>query len=229
MTLLTRPTLTSFGFFLPRLLLYLPCILWALPALAQDVPPAPDPVMSAVRKAMQDMRFNDAEKLLTGALESMEKSDTQSTQIPNYLRGLTSAYRAEGKLAEALAAAQRALEIDRSSGGGSANSLVAADLSITAGILQAQGKNEEAERAVNQATELAGPNPNPAIKVVLLLIFGSIYKSEGRLLEAEVPLQKALKRCSPGNTQASPAGSCAAVQEILSDVYRKAKLLTPTK
>src|ERR1700732_3298953 len=98
MTLLTRPTLTSFGFFLPRLLLYLPCILWALPALAQDVPPAPDPVMSAVRKAMQDMRFNDAEKLLTGALESMEKSDTQSTQIPNYLRGLTSAYRAEGKL-----------------------------------------------------------------------------------------------------------------------------------
>jgi hypothetical protein len=53
MTLLTRPTLTLFGFFLPRLLLYLPCILWALPALAQDVPPVPDPVMSAVRKAMQ--------------------------------------------------------------------------------------------------------------------------------------------------------------------------------
>jgi tetratricopeptide (TPR) repeat protein len=166
------------------------------------------------------MRFNGAEKLLTGALESMEKSDTQSTQIPNYLRGLTSAYRAEGKLAEALAAAQRALEIDRSSGGGSANSLVTADFSI-AGILQAQGKNEAAERAVNQATELAGPNPNPAIEAVLLLIFGSIYKSEGRLLEAEVPLQKALKICSPRNTQASPAGSCAAVQEILSDVYRK--------
>jgi hypothetical protein len=58
------------------------------------------------------MRFSDAEKLPTGALESMEKSDTQSTQIPNYLRGLTSAYRAEGKLAEALAAAQRALEIE---------------------------------------------------------------------------------------------------------------------
>jgi tetratricopeptide (TPR) repeat protein len=129
--------------------------------------------------------------------------------------------RAEGKLAEALAAAQRALEIDRSSGGRSANSLVTADLSIIAGILQAQGKNEEAERAVNQATELAGPNPNPAIKVVLLLIFGSIYKSDGRLLEAEVPLPKALKICSPGNTQASPVGSCAAVQEILSDVYRK--------
>jgi hypothetical protein len=49
--------------------------------------------MSAVRKAMQDMRFNDAEKLRTGALESMEKSDTQSTQIPNYLRGLASAYK----------------------------------------------------------------------------------------------------------------------------------------
>lgn len=208
--------------FLPRLGLVLLCTTWAFAALAQNRPPAPDPVIIAAEKAQVEGRIEDAEKLLIDAIHSTEQTDPESRKLAVYLRDLSNIYNYKRQYSEAMALARRALELDQKVFGPS-GSATAGDLTMIADILRAQGKSEEAEQLLKQAIDFARRDQNPEAIFELLSSLGLLYTSENRWAEAEPMLQGALEECAPMETPQRPTGPslCDGIRIKLTEVYGK--------
>jgi tetratricopeptide (TPR) repeat protein len=203
---------------LGQLGLALLCVSWAFTALAQNHPPAPDPVLVAATKAQREGRLADAEKILADAVHSIEQDEPESPRLALYLRLLANIYGLKHQYSDALALAQRALELDQKAFGPSGG-LALGDLANIAGILRDQGKNEEAEQFLKQAIELfrQGPKPDPERSTQLFGNLASLYVFEHRWTDAEPLLQEAMKAC-----ELLPLVPpwCDGIRRLLADVYR---------
>src|ERR1700730_13399897 len=76
-----------------------------------------DPVFQAARKAEQEGRVADAEKILNDRIHAIEQSQPDSPELAPYLNMLSSFYFMKHQYPEALAINERVLEIDRTAYG----------------------------------------------------------------------------------------------------------------
>jgi tetratricopeptide (TPR) repeat protein len=185
-------------------------------ALAQER--RPDAHSVAAVQAQQEGRIADAEKILLDAIHAGEQTQPTDPQLPLYLSNLAGLYELKNQHAEAIAAAQRALELDQKSFGPTSN-VAAGDLANIAGILQAHGETAEAERILKQAVEATRQNskPDPTIVSQTSSSLAFLYSSEKRWAEAAPLYEEAIKACElvPNHN-----GLCDAMRRSLAAVYR---------
>jgi hypothetical protein len=97
-------------FVLPMLLL--PCV-----AQSQEGSLARDPVFRSARKAQQEGRIADAEKILNDRIHEVERTEPNSPQLVPYLTLLAMISKIKQQTSDARVIYQRMLEIDRSAFG----------------------------------------------------------------------------------------------------------------
>jgi len=200
-------------------------VAWPAFAQSQEWSPARDPVLRAMTQARREQRFADAEKILTAAIPSAERT-APNRQLGFYLADLAGLYSRKGDRARALNLAQRALENDRSLFG-PADIRVAPRMTLVASFLQQQKRTQEAEQLFKQAAELAlqAPNPNalaPDSRAGVLISLASFYLTEGRIGEAVQWYEDALKMC--GDERLAPM--CDLSRRNLAELYRRQGRLT---
>lgn len=126
-------------------------------SLAQDGPPARDPIMLSVTKAQNEGRLLDAEKILRDAIADTEQQEPKSPRMGNYLRRLAMIVEQKGQFSEAMALNRRSLDVDRIAFGPT-GLRVADDLEVIASLTLSQGNQEEAEQLLKEALEIAEIN-----------------------------------------------------------------------
>ena len=218
-----------------RLGLVLLCLLSGFTAIAQDRPPAPDPVIVMATKARLEGRVADAEKILTDAVSLAEQTAPESPRLALYLVSLANLYEFKNQYPGALVFAQRALDLDRQLSGPSGIP-ASSDVCNVAGILLKLGKSAEAERLLRQAIESVRqePEPHPLASAMLLNSLPSLYNAENRPTEAETLIDEALKECESLRQAEFTSASflCRSLPMSRAEVYRKEgrpfELLPPT-
>jgi tetratricopeptide (TPR) repeat protein len=196
-------------FLLPLILL--PCV-----ASPQDSSLARDPVFRSARKAQQEGRLADAEKILNDRIHEIEQSEPNSPQLVPYLNLLAMISNIKRQGPDAHAIYQRVLEIDRSAfGSGDGRSL--RDLVNLASSL-GPGKDVEKEQLLKQALDLAVQNPKlgPDMMAGILSNLAALYKTEQRWHEAEPLAEQGMKICA----SMQMPGTCEFLQATLADIYR---------
>ena len=196
-------------FLLPLILL--PCV-----ASPQDSSLARDPAFRSARKAQQEGRLADAEKILNDRIHEIEQSEPNSPQLVPYLTLLAMIANIKRQGADAHAIYQRTLEIDRSAfGPGDKRSL--RDLVNLASTL-GPGKDDEKEQLLKQALDLALQNPKlgPDMMAGILSNLAAVYKAEQRWHEAEPLAEQGMKICA----SMQMPGTCEFLQATLADIYR---------
>jgi tetratricopeptide (TPR) repeat protein len=194
---------------------------------AQNGRPAPDPTKLAVIQAMREGRFVDAEKILTDAIHELEQNDPYSPRLADYLNHLSGLLDIKGHHAEAVALQERALKIHRFVFG-STNIETVPDLVNLAAAARQQGNNEEADRLLNQALDIARLNMTQ-IKSgrdvgIAAMAFGglaSLYIDEQRWVEAEPLLLEEAKLCDFFEVPYRAGyAMCGSLPQRLGQVYR---------
>jgi tetratricopeptide (TPR) repeat protein len=191
---------------------------------AQSRLPGPDPVGAEVAKAQREGRLLDVEKLLVNAIHESEQRDPRNPQLALYLGRLAGLYTQKHQYADAIAMLQRALEIDQYAFG-PADTRVANDLSVLAGIYQIQGNNEQAEQLLNQALEVTRRNPHRDAYTIdgmvsVLSHLSSFYLSKHRTQDAETLFQEAMQLCDAAPQLKTPGYACSFLEPLLADLYR---------
>jgi tetratricopeptide (TPR) repeat protein len=204
---------------LARNTLFFMLLLILLPSVAQpqNSSLARDPIFRSARKAQQEGRLADAEKILNDRIHAIEQAEPNSPQLVPYLNLLATISGIRRQDSDAHAIYQRILEIDRSAfGPGDSRSL--RDLANLASTL-GPGKNEEKEQLLKQALDLALQNPKPAPDTVasILANLAALYQSEQRWREAEPLAEQGLKICASVSLLPGP---CEFLQRTLAEVYR---------
>jgi tetratricopeptide (TPR) repeat protein len=200
------------------LILMLPLILWPCVAWAQESSSlARDPVFRAARKAQQEGRLADAEKILNDRIHAIEETQPNSPELVPYLNLLAIVSRMKQENTDSNAAIyERVLEIDRSAfGPGDGRSL--RDLVNFASTFGLE-KKEEKEQLLKQAVELALQNPklSPDMLAGILANLAGFYQTEKRWHEAEPLAEQGMKICA---TMPMP-GTCDYLKSTLAEVYR---------
>jgi tetratricopeptide (TPR) repeat protein len=193
------------------LLLLLPSVVWP-----QNSSPSRDPVFRAARKAQQEGRIADAEKILNDRIHEIEQAEPNSPQLVSYLTLLAMIANIKRQGSDAHAIYQRMLEIDRSAfGPGDTRSL--RDLVNLASTL-GPGKDDEKEQLLKQALDLALQNPKlgPDTMAGILSNLAALYKAEQRWHEAEPLAEQGMKICA----SMQMPGTCEFLQATLADIYR---------
>src|SRR5882724_1035226 len=116
-----------------------------------------DPVFQAARKAQQEGRIADAEKILNDRIHAIEQTQSDSPEIVPYLMMLSGFHSMKQQFQEALAINERVLEIDRAAFGPSDYRSLR-DLVNVASFL-GPGKKDQAETLYKEALDLARGNP----------------------------------------------------------------------
>jgi tetratricopeptide (TPR) repeat protein len=195
--------------------------------LAQNNPPARDPVQLEAAQAMREGRLTDAEKLLTDAIRELEQSDPQNPKLATYLKRLAGVVGSRGRRAEALALMQRAYEIDRNAYG--PTGLQISDDLLRQGMdAQTAGDNQQAEHLYKQALEIVRMNRanlktagDVGLAAMVLDRLSYLYTTEHRWFDAE-PLLKdeaKLREFFQEPYRAGYAG-CGHIGERLAEIYR---------
>ena len=122
------------------LIFMLPLILWPCVARPQENSLARDPVFRSARKAQQEGRIADAEKILNDRIHASEQTQPNSPELIPYLNLLASIEFMKQQTSDGHAIYERVLEIDRSAFGPS-DSRSVRDL-INAASTLGPGKNE---------------------------------------------------------------------------------------
>jgi tetratricopeptide (TPR) repeat protein len=199
------------------LLFMLPLILWPCLAWPQETSLAKDPVFRSARKAQQEGRTAEAEKILNDRIHAIEQAQPNSPELVPYLNLLAQIYSLmKRQTADAHAIYERVLEIDRSAfGPGDGRSL--RDLVNLASTLGPE-KNDEKEQLLKQALDLALQNPKlgPDTMAGILSNLAALYKAEQRWHEAEPLAEQGMKICA---SMPMP-GTCEYLQNTLAEVYR---------
>jgi tetratricopeptide (TPR) repeat protein len=194
------------------LLLLLPSVAWP-----QASSLAKDQVFRAARKAQQEGRIADAEKILSDRIHAIEQTEPNSPALVPYLNLLAQIYefgKREGSDAHAIY--ERVLGIDRSAfGPGDSRSV--RDLVNLASTLGPE-KSDEKEQLLKQALDFAVQNPKPAPDMLagVLSNLAALYKSEQRWHEAEPLAEQGMKIC----VSMPMPGTCEFLQSTLAEVYR---------
>ncbi len=194
------------------LLILLPSVVWP-----QNNPPSRDPVFRSARKAQQEGRLADAEKILNDRIHAIEQAEPNSPQLVPYLNLLAMISRIKRQDSDAHAIYKRLLEIDRSAfGPGDSRSL--RDLMNVASTL-GPGKNEGKEQLLKQALDLALQNPKPAPDTMAAILgnLAALYQAEQRWYDAEPLAEQGLKICASVSLLPGP---CESLQRTLAEVYR---------
>jgi tetratricopeptide (TPR) repeat protein len=189
-------------------------------SLAQTTRTAPDPIQTAVTKAMREGRLADAGDIITNAIQ---KTDPNTQKLADYLMTLSLILLQEQKYADAIVAAQHALQVDKDAFG-ETDIRVASDMSWIAGIDRQQGKLGQAEQLLKQSVDIVsleqGRREDEVMidrKVLILSSLWELYVSQERWTEAEPLILQGLSLCK---SMRFPPPSCASVQDSLSRVYK---------
>ena len=199
------------------LLFVFPMILLPSVALSQESSLSRDPVLRSARKAQQEGRIADAEKILNDRIHEVERTEPNSPQLVPYLTLLAMIAKIKQQTSDARVIYQRMLEIDRSAfGPGDSRSV--RDL-INVAVALGSGKNEEEEQLLKQALDLAlqSPKPAPAMVVEALAHLAQLYQMEQRWYDAEPLAAQGLKICASVSLLPGP---CESLQRTLAKVYR---------
>jgi tetratricopeptide (TPR) repeat protein len=121
--------------------------------------------------------------------------------------------------ADAIVAAQRALQVDKNAFG-ETDIHVASDLAWIAGIQQQQGKLDQAEQLLKQSVEIIKLKPEmnedevtTDRKVLILATLWGIYVAQQRWVEAEPLILEGVNFCK---SMRSPPSPCASASQTLS-------------
>jgi tetratricopeptide (TPR) repeat protein len=195
--------------------------------LAQSNRPVVDLTQRAVTEARNAGRFMDAEKLLTDGIHELEQSDPQSPLLAQYLKELSNLLRRRGQDAEALAAMDRAYEIDRAAFG--PNDLrVANDLANQVSNGQATGNTQDAEKQLSEALTIVRShaatlrwNEGAGLAAGVVGAVLSFYIAQKRWVSAELLMPEETKLCDmlPEEFRGG-FGLCGRMQETLTEIYR---------
>ncbi len=194
------------------LLTLLPCVAWS-----QESSLVRDPVLRSARKAQQEGRIADAEKILNDRIHEVERTEPNSPQLVPYLTLLAMIAKIKQQTSDARVIYQRMLEIDRSAfGPGDSRSV--RDL-INVAVALGSGKNEEEEQLLKQALDLAlqSPKPAPSMVAEALAHLAQLYQMEQRWYDAEPLAAQGLKICASVSLLPGP---CESLQRTLAKVYR---------
>ena len=191
----------------------IPLILLTSVAWPQENSPSRDPVFRAARKAQQEGRFADAEKILNDRIHVIEQTQPNSPDLVPYLNLLASIYQMKRQSTDAHAIYKRVLEIDRSTFGPDDGRSLRDLVNFASGLAP-----EEKEQTLKQSLELARQNPklSPGMLASILASLAGFYQSEQRWLEAEPLAEQGLKICA----SIPMPGGCDYVKYILAEVYR---------
>jgi tetratricopeptide (TPR) repeat protein len=197
------------------LLFVLPMILLPSVARSQESSLARDPVFRSARKAQQEGRIADAEKILNDRIHAIEQTQPNSPELVPYLNLLAGIEFMKQQTSDGHAIYERVLEIDRSAFGPS-DSRSVRDLINVASTL-GPGKNEEQEQLLKQALNLAlqNPKPAPAMAAEALSSLAHLYQIEQRWYEAEPLAEQGMKICA----SMQMPGTCESLLGTLVDVY----------
>jgi tetratricopeptide (TPR) repeat protein len=199
------------------LLFVLPMILLPSVAQSQESSLARDPVFRSARKAQQEGRIADAEKILNDRIHAIEQTQPNSPELVPYLNLLASIEFMKQQTSDGHAIYERILEIDRSAFGPS-DSRSVRDLINVASTL-GPGKNEKQEQLLKQALDLAlqNPKPAPAMAAEALAHLAQLYQIEQRWYDAEPLAAQGLKICASVSLLPGP---CESLQRTIAEVYR---------
>ncbi len=178
-----------------------------------------DPVFQAARKAQQEGRTADAEKILGDRIHAIEQTQPDSSELVPYLNMLAGFYSMKRQFPDALAIFQRVLEIDRATYGPSDDRSLR-DLINVASFLGPE-KEDQAEQFFKEALELARQNPKllPITVAGAYAALARFYEVEKRWSEAEPLAEQGMKVCAYV-TVPPDSGPCGPLQQTLSSVYR---------
>jgi tetratricopeptide (TPR) repeat protein len=206
---------------LPLLVLVSSCV-----CLAQDNRPAPDVPIRTSMQAMRDGRFSDAEKILTDAVQELEKSDPQSPRLANYLERLAGLASRRGNREDANALMERAQEINLKAFGPT-------DMRRTHALLEqadaakATGDNAKVERLLNESLGIVRANserlnaqPYTAFAAEVFGGLATFYIDQHRWIEADSMLQEETKLCGMiEEPYRTGFALCGGLAETLAEVY----------
>ena len=197
------------------LLFILPLVLLPSVVLAQEKRPAQDPVLWSARKAQQEGRISDAEKIANDQIHAIEQTQPNSPELVPYLNLLVKSPRIK-QSGDPSAILSRILEIDRAAFGPGDNRSLSALVVFANGL--GPEKKEEREQLFKQALDLVLQNSKPAPGVMVGILSGlaDVYRSEQRWHEAEPLAERAVKIC----VAVPMPGFCEGVQSTLAEVYR---------
>jgi tetratricopeptide (TPR) repeat protein len=197
------------------------------PCFAQNGRPTVDPTQRAITEARNAGRFMDAEKLLTDAIHELEQSDPQSPHLAQFLKELAGLLQRRGRDAEALAAMNRAYEIDRTAFGPD-DLRVANDLAIQASNAQAAGNTQDAEKQLDEALTIVRShaaklrwNEGAGLAAGVVGAAVSVYIAEKRWVSAELLMPEETKLCGMLPEEFHDGfGLCGRLPETLAEIYR---------
>jgi len=173
--------------------------------------------LRSARKAQQEGRIADAEKILNDRIHEVERTEPNSPQLVPYLNLLAMIANIKRQSSDARVIYQHMLEIDRSAfGPGDSRSV--RDL-INVAVALGSGKNEEEEQLLKQALDLAlqSPKPAPSMVAEALAHLAQLYQMEQRWYDAEPLAAQGLKICASVSLLPGP---CESLQRTLAEVYR---------
>ena len=172
---------------------------------------------------MREGRLADAEQISSGAIQELQKTEPNSPRLSNYLMNLSLILLQKQQYADAIVAAQRALQVDENAFG-ETDIHVASDLAWIAGIQQQQGKLDQAEQLLKQSVEIIKLKPEmnedevtTDRKVLILATLWGIDVSQQRWAEAEPLILESVNFCK---SMRSPPPLCASASATLSQVYK---------
>jgi tetratricopeptide (TPR) repeat protein len=191
--------------------------------LAQTTRTAPDPIQTAVTKAMREGRLADAGEIITSAIQELQKNESNTPRLADYLMTLSLILLQKQQYADAVVAAQHALQVDKDTFG-ETDIRVASDMSWIAGIDRQQGKLDHAEQLLKQSVDIVRLHRDTKEdevtidrKVLILASLWEMYVSQQRWAEAEPLILQGLSLCK---SMRFPPPPCESAQESLSRVYK---------
>jgi tetratricopeptide (TPR) repeat protein len=178
-----------------------------------------DPIYQAARKAQQEGRIADAEKILNDRIHAIEQTQPDSPELVPYLNMLAGFYSMKRQFPEALAIFQRVLQIDRAAYGPSDDRSLR-DLINVASFL-GPDKKDQAEQFFKEALELTRQNPKllPMAVAEAYAHLARFYEVEQLWSDAEPLAEQGMKVCAYV-TVPPDSGPCGPLQQTLSNVYR---------
>jgi tetratricopeptide (TPR) repeat protein len=178
-----------------------------------------DPVFQAARKAQQEGRIADAEKILNDRIHAIEQSQPDSPELVPYLNMLSSFYSMKQQFPEAQTINERVLEIDRAAYGPS-DYRTLRDIVNVASFL-GPDKKDQVEQLYKQALDLARQNPRtpPGTAAEILAHFAMFYESEKRWYDAQPLAEQGMKICNSVALPPGLGGPCEPLQRTLTNIY----------
>jgi tetratricopeptide (TPR) repeat protein len=182
-----------------------------------------DPEMEEISKAEQQGRLSDAQKLLTVAIQKAETTPGSERRLSILLNHLANLEFRQGWYDDAIAAAERALAIDKVLYGPESPA-IARDLNNLA-ILRMASRNTnvdpEAKEEYEQALAIARQNEGsrPGVLLMVLNNLAQYNLRQKRAADAQLLINEALQVCQ--KEQGPKALQCESFRYLLAQSYRQ--------